>query len=186
MSAQTVGWLVQLNEVRRLHTELRRVAPYRDDGLLPNPSATLGQIAQAETRLGFGLPPSYRAFLLRHDGWRRFLDGADLLGTAALGDPRHLRAAEVLFGKTIRGSSHAPHRLVPFGLDAQMCSMFAFDVNCASPEKPVFAWVGEIGVQVANFTEFLKLAADLAALQLNSSRLTDAVNPTPNIAASAA
>lgn len=188
MSAHTAGWLVHLNEVRRLHTELRRLAPYRDDGLVPKPAATLGQIAQAEARLGFGLPPSYRSFLLRHDGWRRFIDGADLLGTSALGDPRHRRAAALLLGKTLRGSSHGS-RLVPFGIDGHMCSVFAFDVNCAAPEKPVVAWIGEIGVHAANFTDFLKLAAQMAELQLHSlhsSSHTDAVNPSPNIAATAA
>ncbi|HEX2729993.1 MAG TPA: SMI1/KNR4 family protein [Polyangiaceae bacterium] len=196
-SKQTPLWLPHLQEMRRLHTELARLAPYRDDGLVPNPSATLPEVAAAEARLGFALPPSYREFLQRHDGWRRFFDGVDLLGTDALGDPRHGRAAKLLLDRGGSLTASGGQRcLAPFGIDAQMSSVFAFDVNCASPEKPVVAWVGELGIEVPNFAAFLKLLAEIAEAELramtqhssglHSSGHTAAVNPLPDTGAVAA
>ena len=48
---------------------------------LPNPPATEGQVAAYERECGFPLPPSFRAFLLLHDGWPDFLGDAAILGT---------------------------------------------------------------------------------------------------------
>jgi hypothetical protein len=186
MSAERPSWAGPLDQIRRIHTELRRIAPFRDDGLVPNPPATAAQIAEAEARLGVELPPSYVTFLLRHNGWQRFFDGAHLLGTAELGQSLHQRAAEVLLRHSMQAGGAAGQRLLPFGVDAQMCSIFAFDVNCASAEKPVVAWVGEIGVRVGNFTNLLELLAQFSAAELHSSSRTDDVNLSRDATASAA
>jgi hypothetical protein len=186
MSLERSPWAAALAEIRRLNTELRRVHPYRDDGLVPNPPATRVQLAELQARLGFELPPSYQTFLLRHDGWSRFFDGVTLLGTQELGQSLHQRAAQVLLDNSLRAPEKRAARLLPFGVDAQMCSVFAFDVNCASAEKPVLAWVGELGIRADNFTKLLELLAQIAALELHSSTHTDAVNPSRSAAASAA
>jgi hypothetical protein len=176
VKSHTPDWANHLAEIRRLHTELRRAAPYRDDGLVPNPAATPAQIAAAESRLGIQLPPSYRQFLLRHDGWPRFFDGADMLSVEQLGTGEHLRAARALLQATSSTGASERRRLLPFAVDSQMCSVFAFDVNHASAEKPVVAWVGELGVKSGNFTDFLQLLAEVAAAELHSSQLDSPVN----------
>jgi hypothetical protein len=48
---------------------------------LPNPPATERQVADYERDCQFPLPPSFRAFLLLHDGWPDFLGDAAILGT---------------------------------------------------------------------------------------------------------
>lgn len=186
MSLERPPWAAALAEIRRLNTELRRIHPYRDDGLVPNPPATQSQLAELHARLGCALPPSYQTFLLRHNGWSRFFDGVTLLNTTELGQSLHQRAAQLLLDNSLRAPALHSERLLPFGVDAQMCSVFAFDVNCASAEKPVVAWVGELGIRADNFTKFLELLAQIAALELHSSSHTDAVNPARNAAASAA
>ena len=163
-------WAKYAAEIRRIHTELARTAPYRDDGLVPNPASTPAKVAAAERRLGLELPPSYKEFLLRHDGWPRFFDGADMLAAEQLGNPEHARAARALLEITSNSFASSPRRLLPFAVDSQLCSVFAFDSNSGSLEKPVVGWVGELGVKVGNFTDFLKLLAEVAAAELHSSR----------------
>ncbi len=175
-----------MSEIRRIHSELSLTQPYRDDGLIPEPAASSAQIARAEARLQMSLPPSYKDFLLRHNGWKRFYDGANLLGVEELGQDRHLRGARSLLRASLPTLDGAAPRLLPFGVDSQMCSIFAFDVNASSAEKPVVAWVGELGVRVSNFPDFMELLAKFAAAELHSSRHTGAVNLLPDTASSAA
>ncbi len=175
-----------LAEIRRIQTQLQLLAPFRDAGLVPEPAATPSQLARLEATLGFELPPSYAQFLLRHNGWRRFFDGVHLLGTNEIGHADHAAAARLLLNTTLRTRDGAAPKLVPFGIDSQMCSIFAFDVNCASAEKPVVAWVGELGIRADNFPKFLELLGQIAAAELHSSSHTGAVNLSPNIASSAA
>src|SRR5689334_8426983 len=78
------AWEKTLQRIYWLHTALSELAPDRNDGLVPNPPATEESLDRAEKRIGQPLPPSYREFLLRHDGWPRFLYGATLLGTVGL------------------------------------------------------------------------------------------------------
>jgi hypothetical protein len=48
---------------------------------LPSPPATGKEIARFEKKCGFPLEPSYRAFLLLHNGWADFDGDAAILGT---------------------------------------------------------------------------------------------------------
>jgi hypothetical protein len=178
--------LDSFGELRRVHTQLQLIAPFRDLGLVPEPAATPSQISRLEAALGFSLPPSYEQFLLRHNGWRRFFDGVHLLGTHELGHPDHVASARPLLNASLRTRDGAAPQLLPFGVESQMCSIFAFDVNCASAEKPVVAWVGELGIRAGNFPKFMELLAQISAAELHSSSHTGAVNLWPNIASSAA
>ena len=115
-----------LSRIRTVHAEILRVAPFRDMGLVPNPGASLRKIKKAEERLGRPLPPSYRAFLSRHDGWPRFFEGATLLGTDALGKPNYEELARAAFeaAETPVPDLGPPSRsrrtsIIPFGIDAQ-------------------------------------------------------------------
>ena len=83
--------------IREIHTEISWLQPYRDLGLIPNPAASEVAINKAQKRLGRRLPPSYRAFLMLHDGWPRFFDGASLLGTANLGRRKYEDLARAAF-----------------------------------------------------------------------------------------
>lgn len=59
--------------------EYDRLAFDEEEPHEPEPPATPGQIARLERILGRPLPPSYRAFLERHNGWADFQGGARLL-----------------------------------------------------------------------------------------------------------
>ncbi|MCA9640391.1 MAG: SMI1/KNR4 family protein, partial [Myxococcales bacterium] len=89
-SESQATWRDLLRAIRGRQTELMRQRPWRDSGLVPNPSGREQQLADAEARLGRTLPPSYRAFLASHDGWPRFYEGAGLLGAKDLGKEKHL------------------------------------------------------------------------------------------------
>jgi hypothetical protein len=157
--------------IREMHTELLRLQPFRDLGLIPNPAASEVALTRAEERLGRPLPPSYRAFLRLHDGWPRFFDGASLLGTANLGHRQYEDLARAAFeaAETPIPDLGPPTRprartLIPFGADLEGTTLFAFNPAAVGPdgEYEVIAWVNEIGVRQSSFPEFLGWILDLA------------------------
>jgi hypothetical protein len=164
-----------LIRIRETHTEISWLQPFRDLGLIPNPAASEGAIARVEERLGRRLPPSYRAFLMLHDGWPRFFDGASLLGTANLGLRKYEDLARAAFeaaetpvpdlGPPTRPRARA---LIPFGADLEGTTLFAFNpaVMQADGEYEVIAWVNEIGVRQPTFAAFLEFILDLGEQDL--------------------
>jgi hypothetical protein len=183
------AWQLLLREIRRVQTEIMRLAPYRDVGLVPNPAASAVAIAAAEERIGRPLPPSYRAFLETHDGWPRFFEGATLLGTAHLGVRLYEQAARAAFdaAETPVPDVGPPTRtkqqvLIPFGADLQATTLFAFVAPTVSwaaaglrPDWPtervtgelgVVAWINEIGVRRDSFDGFLDLVLELCEAEL--------------------
>ncbi len=171
------GFGALLTDIRKLQTELMRLAPHRDAGLVPNPGASKSAIDVAETRIGMPLPPVYRAFLAEHDGWPRFFEGATLLGTANLGRRAYEEAAQATFAAA---ETPVPEldpisrvqrpRLVPFGIDLQATTIFAFDpsVVSADGEYAVIAWVNEIGVRRESFEGFLETVLELCEAELEA------------------
>ncbi len=161
----------RLIRIRETHTQIVWLQPFRDLGLIPNPAASGLAIETAEERLGRPLPPSYRAFLKRHDGWPRFFDGASLLGTANLGLRQYEDLARAAFeaaetpvpdlGPPTRPRSR---QLIPFGADLDGTTLFAFNTAVVHPngEYEVIAWVNEIGVRRDSFASFLEFILDLA------------------------
>lgn len=170
------SWQALLSEIRRVQTEIMWVAPHRDVGLVPNPRSSRRAIAAAEQRLGWPLPPSYRAFLAKHDGWPRFFEGATLLGTANLGKRCYEEAAHATFDAAETPvpdlgppGSQPPRRvLIPFGIDLQATTIFAFNPSLATSdgEYEVIAWVNEIGMRYESFTAFLSAVLELSEAEL--------------------
>jgi len=170
-------WQALLKGIRQHQTEIMRIAPFRDVGLVPNPPASSIAIATAEERLGRELPPSYRAFLAQHDGWPRFFEGATLLGTANLGKRCYEEAARATFDAAetpvadlIPPSRLRPRVLIPFGIDLQATTLFAFNpaVADADGEFEVIAWVNEIGLRRSSFADFLEMVAELCDSELRA------------------
>jgi hypothetical protein len=168
-------WRDRLEQIRRAQTEIMRTRPYKDFGLVPNPGAAESAIATAEARIGVRLPKSYREFLAVHDGWPRFYEGATLLGTANLGRREYedvvqavFRSAETPVPDVGPPSSRRVVRrpLIPFGVDLQGTTMFAFDRNQASAngELAVTAWVSELGLTFPTFDDFLTNVLDWLTL----------------------
>ncbi len=162
-------WQELLQAIRRRQTELMRQRPWRDSGLVPNPSGREAQLASVEARLGFVLPPSYRAFLANHDGWPRFYEGAGLLGSRELGREKHLDLVAQTF-ESCFPPSDAPNSkpiskpsLLPFGIDSAGTTLFAFDLDSRRDdgECEVVAWLNEVGVRRCDFTSFLRLVLEL-------------------------
>ncbi len=171
----TQGFAESLSEVRRLQIELSRSRPYRDAGLVGNPSARPSELESLERRLGLSLPPSYRAFLLSHDGWPRFFAGASLLGTRSLGQPSHAQVVATLLGGSTYGAARGLRlsaQPLPFGIDPAGTTVFAFDLNRrrADGECEVVAWLNEVGVRRADFPSFLSLVAELCQAELDDER----------------
>lgn len=161
-----------LRQIQRAQSRIMKLAPYRDIGLEPNPPASVEAIAVAEARLGFTLPAGYKAFLRQHDGWPRFWEGATLLGTASLGrrDYDDLARSILLASETptseassAPSNKSAPARpaLVPFGIDVQGTTLFAFEGS-----EAVVAWVNEIGLRRESFDDFLESILELAEAEL--------------------
>lgn len=169
-------WQPLLEKLRATNAEILRVAPFRDFGLVPNPGASGDAIRTAEERIGARLPPSYRAFLAKYDGWPRFFEGASLLGTACLGRGLYDDFARAAFsaaetpepelGPPTRRRQHS--RLLPFGADLQSTTLFAFnrEVKDESGEYEVIAWINEIGIRRPSFASFLELLVELAESDL--------------------
>lgn len=176
----TTTWPELVTRLREVQTEVQRLAPFRDIGLVPNPGASEEAIAAAEKRLGFSLPPSYREFLRHHDGWPRFFDGATLLGTEALGARRYddlcraaFEAAETPVPDVGPPLRRRLPRMIPFAADAEATTLFAFDPSSRSEngECEVIAWINEVGVRSPSFTAFVELLIELAESELEAHRL---------------
>lgn len=186
-------WLQLLATIRRLQTELLHSEPFRDTSLIPNPGAKAERIANAELRLGGPLPPSYRAFLRRHDGWPRFFEGAALLGTRELGDSKHRELCEVLLRDSEPDLDEAPSqrsaalRFIPFAVDPPGMTLFAFDRQRVSPdgEMEVVAWIHELGMRRKSFTELLVLLRELCEADLERVNARDEELTIPLTAATA-
>jgi hypothetical protein len=165
-----------LIRIREIHTEISWLQPFRDLGLIPNPAASEVAVARVEERLGRRLPPSYRSFLMLHDGWPRFFDGASLLGTANLGLRKYEDLARAAFeaaetpipdlGPPTRPRARA---LIPFAADLEGTPLFAFNPAVSGPdgEYEVIAWVNEIGVRHPTFAAFLEWIVDLGEQDLS-------------------
>lgn len=159
-------WRVFLDHLRDVHTDLQRLIPYRDDGLVPNPGANPTELDELELRLGRMLPTAYREFLTYSNGWKRLFDGADLLSTKDLGDARREREARALFENALPDGLEPSRTILPFGSDAQGTTLFAFDYRADSSEPAVIAWVQEFGVVAASFAEFLEFLLALSRRDL--------------------
>lgn len=175
-------WLDTLDQIRNAQTEIMRTRPYKDFGLVPNPGASGSAIAAAEARIGVSLPTSYREFLSLYDGWPRFYEGATLLGTANLGRREYddvvqavFRSAETPVPDVGPPSSRRTVRrpLIPFGVDLQGTTMFAFDRNQVGPkgELAVIAWVNELGLTFLGFDEFLSSVLEWLTLDRSDAQL---------------
>jgi len=160
-------WQELLEEIRVHQTEIMRERPYKDVGLVPNPGASLAAIQAVEERLEVALPDSYLAFLYTHDGWPRFYEGASLLGTANLGVRRYDDLIEAVFQRSETpvpdqgppsGFRRRARHLIPFGVDLQGTTMFAFDERRRDEngDMQVVAWVNELGFTFDNFDAFLE------------------------------
>ena len=169
-----------LTRTKELQTEILRLAPYRDIGLVPNPGASPGAIAAVEERIAHRLPPSYREFLALHDGWPRFFEGATLLGTANLGKRMYDDMARAAFEAAETPVPHLapPSRvqrapIVPFGIDLQGTTLFAFNptVTRADGECEVVAWVNEIGVRRDTFAGFLEFVVEMCESELEGYQI---------------
>ncbi|HLV68641.1 MAG TPA: SMI1/KNR4 family protein [Polyangiaceae bacterium] len=172
------AWFESMERLRSIQTEILRHAPFRDIGIVRNPGATPEAIRAAEARLGLPLPPSYREFLLQHDGWPRFFEGASLLGTDDLGTPRYELIARAAFEAA---ETPVPElcppvlqrdlpRVVPFAADTEVRTLFAFhpEVRSETGEYEVVAWISELGIRCASFPEMLELLCDLAESELSA------------------
>jgi hypothetical protein len=159
-----------LSALRAAHTDLVRHGPYRDHGLVPNPAATAEEIRETERRLGVRLPADYREFLLTSNGWDRLFDGADLLGTTRLGNARDQQAAVSLLDRASPLGPSEGRFVLPFGADPAGTTLFAFDYTLGGREPFVIAWVSELGLGAANFSEFLQVLQSLAQRDLEDER----------------
>jgi hypothetical protein len=177
-------WLDTLQTIRQLQSDLMRVMPHRDAGLVPNPAARPAAIRAAERRVGMPLPPSYRTFLERHDGWPRFFDGATLLGARDLGKKTYADLAQAAFEATetpvpadgppsqrVKGRASD---LLPFGIDPDGTTLFAFDPRARREdgEMPVVAWLQELGLRFDSFPAFLLAVVELC--EADAAVLTEA------------
>jgi len=167
--------------LRRIYwaqTEIGELDASRNDGLVPNAPADPDAIDRAERRIGRPLPPSYRSFLSRHDGWARFFDGASLLGTKDLGKASYADLAQAAFeaaetplpdgGAPWSRVGGRPGDMIPFGIDPSGTTLFAFDPSTIDDhgEMAVVAWIHEIGIRSETFPEFLAVILELCEADL--------------------
>jgi hypothetical protein len=166
-------WEDVLRRIYWVQAELAELAPERQPGFVPNPPADREAVSRAERRLGHPLPPSYRAFLERFDGWPAFFEGASLLGTKDLGKTSYADLAQAAFeaaetpvpdgGPPSTRVKGYPGDMIPFGIDATGTTLFAFDPSTrdAAGEMSVVAWINEIGIRSESFVEFLEYVLEL-------------------------
>jgi len=184
-------WEETLRRIYWAQTELAELDPTRQDGLVPNAPADAEAVSRAERRIGRPVPPSYRAFLLQHDGWFGFFDGAALLGTRDLGKASYADLAQAAFeaaetpipdgGAPWSKVGGRPGDMIPFGIDPSGTTLFTFDPTTADQngEMAVVAWIHEIGIRSAGFPEFLEAILELCEADLVMLRALREAQPKP-------
>lgn len=174
-------WEQLVTEIRRVETELKWLAPERESERDPHPGATEDQLRVAERRLGTRLPPSYRAFLRRHDGWPCFYDGVTLLGTAHLGRRIYEDLARSAFAREETpvperlgppsAATAGPSGLLPFGVDLRATTLFAFDLDTRDSrgECEVICWLNDLGLRSESFEACLESILELSQAELEAT-----------------
>jgi hypothetical protein len=178
-------WHDTVSEIRARKLELARLDPRGGMPIQPPTGASQQDIARAERRLGRPLPPSYRAFLAAQDGWPRFFLGAALLGVQPLSRGTYVDVARMVIddgelagpssGAAPGTSAPAQGRvLVPFGIDAEAETVFAWDLGAprADGELGVLVWTNEVGLHVDDFPSFLELCLDMLRAEIEERRAT--------------
>ncbi len=140
--------------------------------------AVAKRVAAIEKCCGIALPPSYREFMLRYDGWSRVFGRASLLSTEQLLSPSWHHRAEIVMDRVAGGhmppaGKHHPNsasswrndNLIPFGLDDTGSVLFVFDADKVdeSGEFEVLAWFSGLGVRVPSFPWLLDMLCDLSS-----------------------
>ena len=170
-----------LSEIRAKKLELARVDPRSGMPVAPPSAASEKGVAAVERRLGRRLPPSYRAFLLQHDGWPQFFQGASLLGVHHLSRGTFVDVARMVVDEcetpvpelgpasARRGGGAA---LIPFGIDVRAEAIFAWNParERADGELEVVLWMNEIGERLPSFPDFLELVLDVLGADLDARR----------------
>src|SRR5438552_1170811 len=77
-------WKETVRRIRQIKVALSATQADKPPAVVLPAGADPIAISAAERRLRRRLPPSYRAFLLEHDGWPQLFQGASLLGTRQL------------------------------------------------------------------------------------------------------
>lgn len=123
---------------------------------------------------GVALPPSYREFLLRYDGWADVFRKAALMSTTQLLNPAWHHRAELALQRA--AAAHLPGRhastraglhddnLIPIGLDPQGSIVFVLDAGAIDTygEMQAVAWISELGIRVPSFADLLELFCELS------------------------
>jgi hypothetical protein len=188
--SRDTDWEQTLQRIYWVRIELQELGRHPADDAIPNAPADADGIARAELRIGRRLPPSYRAFLARFDGWPQFFDGAALLGTRDLGKTSYADLAQAVFeanetpvpeggppSSRVRGY---PGEMIPFGIDPEGTTLFAFDPTEVDShgEMGVVAWIHEIGFRARSFDDFLVGILELCEADLDDARACPAASMT--------
>lgn len=164
-------WQSVLQEIRRKKLDLARLDPRAGMPVLPPAGASPAAIDAVERRLGLPLPPTYRALLEQHDGVPQLYHGTSLLGARPLARGTYVDLARLV----IDAPEGAPVDLVPFGVDAQGETIFAWDRSALREdgEMEIVVWINEIGTRVDTFPAFLELICDMLAAEIDDRRRAD-------------
>jgi hypothetical protein len=162
-----MDWLEVTHRIRALRLDLARMDPRRGMPVAPPAGASEQAIAGAERRMGLRLPPSYRALLALHDGWPLFFGGAGLLGVRSLARGAYVGVARMVIDESEGGAG-----LIPFGIDADAETIFAWDAGeaRADGELEVMLWTNGVGVRLPSFPDLLELIADMLAAEIEDRR----------------
>ncbi len=156
-----------------------RVAARKLHAMVParSPSVGPGELGQSVVNIelfyGMHLPPSYREFLVSHDGWPHVFRGASLLSTAQMLDAATARRAAGALAKldlpgdatTMAAELEREDDLLPIGLDDTAGVLIAIDPSTErmDGEMDVIVWIAGLGVRLQSFAELLTWLGELVA-----------------------
>lgn len=179
-----------ISAIRGKRLELARIDPRSGMPTMPPPGASPAAIDLAERRLGFALPPSYRAFLEVHDGWPAFFHGASLLNAQHLARGTYVNVARMVAAEHASELDSGPisvggasSRFIPFGIDTQAETVIGWDPGRPSRagygELRIVMWLNGIGDVVESFDAFLEIVLQMLGAELEDRRSRVAARSTP-------
>ncbi len=166
---RTPSWMAAARSLHALKIDAGETCACRTTR---NAQELVHKLATIELCYGCKLPPSYREFMLRYDGWSCVLRDASLLSVEQMRNPGLVHLAETAIerantpvpGAVSTGtSSWRDDNLIPIGLDGRGEILLALDASSvqADGEMDLLVWIAELGIRLPSFGELFGFLCEL-------------------------
>jgi hypothetical protein len=144
-----------------------------ESGPVLRPGASSQIIAQLEETFNFRLPPSYKEFLMLHDGWRHFTGTLDLLGSKEFLSTDYVRRVKEIQTAEWGSGHREPVEGFVIGYGGESSDILFISRTAPldkDEERSVVLWKYEEVSRVQSFRRFLEFWIEVNENKLQTLR----------------